>query len=304
MEISTDSATDSQSTLDSLDYINDLIVNAVNKGSYRIMVDSSYMNDDVMSILTDTYDYRVTKKTNDIGTIVTYMIDWSVLPAPSPTTNLLLHLDSGDPLSYPGTGTTWTDLVAEKEFTLYGSPEYVGFLTFNGTNQWADTPTSLPLLPTWTVEVWQYYTGTNTGDAPTIVSEAYLQGGGYGINYALGCSGFSPPNNANVAASFYNGSWHYTDTDYSITTPNAWYHIVGSFDGTNLKLYVNGGLGFTQQVTGQTLSSNESGIRLMRRWDGAEYWGGGLMTVKIYDGALSDSVVASKFNSEKSRYGF
>jgi hypothetical protein len=303
MESSTNSASDSQSTIESLSYINDLVLDAVNKGSYQIIVGSKYMNDSVMSILIDTYGYQITKKTNDIGTNVTYMIDWFSIPTPS-TTSLLLHLDSGDPLSYPGTGTTWTDLVGDKEFTLRGSPEYVGFLTFNGTNQWADTPTSLPLLPTWTVEVWQYYTGTNTGDAPTIVSEAYLQGGSYGINYALGCSGFSPPNNANVAASFYNGNWHYTNTGYSITTPNAWYHIVGSFDGTNLKLYVNGGLGFTQEVIGQTLSSNESGIRLMRRWDGAEYWGGGLMTVKIYDGALTDSEVASKFNNEKSRYGF
>ena len=300
MDISSDSILDSDLTISSLSYINDLVVDACNQGLYSISVHSSHMNDDMMLILINTYGYHVTKRTNDFGTHVTYSINWSK----TSTTSLLLHLDSGDPLSYPGTGTTWTDLVGDKEFTLYGSPEHVGFLTFNGTNQWADTPTSLPLLPTWTVEVWQYYTGTNTGDAPTIVSEAYLQGGSYGINYALGCSGFSPPNNANLATSFYNGSWHYTDTGYSIGTINAWYHIVGSFDGTNLKLYVNGGLAETQEVTGQTLSSNESGIRLMRRWDGAEYWGGGLMTVKIYDGALPDSEVASKFNNEKSRYGF
>ena len=300
MDISSDSILDSDLTISSLSYINDLVVDACNQGLYSISVHSSHMNDDMMLILINTYGYQVTKRTNDFGTHVTYLINWSK----TSTTSLLLHLDSGDPLSYPGTGTTWTDLVGDKEFTLYGSPEHVGFLTFNGTNQWADTPTSLPLLPTWTVEVWQYYTGTNTGDAPTIVSESYLQGGSYGINYALGCSGFSPPNNANLATSFYNGSWHYTDTGYSIGTINAWYHIVGSFDGTNLKLYVNGGLAETQEVTGQTLSSNESGIRLMRRWDGAEYWGGGLMTVKIYDGALPDSEVASKFNSEKSRYGF
>jgi|694.fasta_scaffold116622_3 hypothetical protein len=302
MELATNSELDSQSIIDSLSYINDMVVSACSRGEYRTFINSPHMNDNMMSILINTYEYNVTKKTNDMGTYATYIVDWSNVPVP-PTT-LLLHLDSGEPLSYPGTGTTWTDLVGGKEFTLRGSPEYVGFLTFNGTNQWADTPTSLPLLPTWTVEVWQYYTGTNTGDAPTIVSEAYLQGGSYGINYALGCSGFSPPNNANVAASFYNGNWYYTNTGYSITTPNAWYHIVGSFDGTNLKLYVNGGLGFTQEVIGQTLSSNESGIRLMRRWDGAEYWGGGLMTVKIYDGAISDSQVASNFNNEKSRYGF
>ena len=301
MDISSDSNLDSDLTISSLSYINDLVVEACDKGLYSILVHSSHMDDDMMLILIDTYGYQVTKRTNDFGTHVTYVIDWSI----TSTTSLLLHLDSGDPLSYPGTGTTWTDLVGDKEFTLHGSPEYIGaFLSFNGTNQWASTPTSLPLLPTWTVEVWHYYTGTNTGDAPTIVNESYLQGGSYGINYVLGCSGFSPPNNANLATSFYNGSWHYTDTGYSIDTINAWYHIVGSFDGTNLKLYVNGGLTETQEVTGQTLSSNESGIRLMRRWDGAEYWGGWLKSVKIYNGALPDSEVLSKFDNEKISFGF
>ena len=301
MDISSDSNLDSDLTISSLSYINDLVVEACDKGLYSILVHSSHMDDDMMLILIDTYGYQVTKRTNDFGTHVTYVIDWSI----TSTTSLLLHLDSGDPLSYPGTGTTWTDLVGDKEFTLHGSPEYIGaFLSFNGTDQWASTPTSLPLLPTWTVEVWHSYTGTNTGDAPTIVNESYLQGGSYGINYVLGCSGFSPPNNANLATSFYNGSWHYTDTGYSIDTINAWYHIVGSFDGTNLKLYVNGGLTETQEVTGQTLSSNESGIRLMRRWDGAEYWGGWLKSVKIYNGALPDSEVLSKFDNEKISFGF
>ena len=303
METSTNSITDSQSTLDTLSYINDLVVDACSKGLYRIYVGSQLMNDDMVSTLIETYGYNVSTSTNDFGTHVTYTIDWSNVPVPPST--LLLHLDSGDPLSYPGTGTTWTDLVGDKEFTLYGSPEYVGeFLTFNGTNQWASTPTSLPLLSNWTVEVWHYYTGNNTGDAPTIVSEAYLQGGSYGINYALGCSGFSPPNTTNLATSFYNGSWHYTNTGYSIDTINAWYHIVGSFDGTTLKLYVNGDLAQSQNVAGQTSSSNESGIRLMRRWDGAEYWGGWLKSVKIYNGALSPSEVTSKFDNEKLSFGF
>jgi hypothetical protein len=91
MDVSTDSATDSTTTLNSLDYINDLIVNAVNKGAFRIFVNSPYMNDDVMSILTDTYGYKVTKKTNDSGSNANYTIDWFGLsipiltPTPTPT---------------------------------------------------------------------------------------------------------------------------------------------------------------------------------------------------------------------------
>ena len=221
---------------------------------------------------------------------------------------LLLHLDASNPASYPTTGNAWTDLIGGKVFTLYNSPTFSaengGYLSFNAAStQYADTPTSLPSLSNWTVEVWHYYTGNNTGDAPTIVSEAYLQGGSYGINYVLGCSGFSPPNTTNLATSFYNGSWHYTNTGYSIDTINAWYHIVGSFDGTTLKLYVNGDLVQSQNVAGQTSSSNESGIRLMRRWDGAEYWGGRLASVKIYNAALPLSDVSANWNNGKSKFG-
>jgi hypothetical protein len=51
---------------------------------------------------------------------------------------LQLYLDAGNPASYPGSGSTWTDLVAAKAFTLYNSPTYSsnngGYLNFNPAN--------------------------------------------------------------------------------------------------------------------------------------------------------------------------
>ena len=83
MEVSTNSELDSQSTIESLSYINDLVLGAIDKGSYQIFVGSEYMNDNVMSILINTYGYYVTKKTNDNGTYVTYMIDWFNVATPT-----------------------------------------------------------------------------------------------------------------------------------------------------------------------------------------------------------------------------
>jgi hypothetical protein len=40
----------------------------------------------------------------------------------------------------------------------------------------------------------------------------------------------------------------------------------------------------------------------MRRWDNAEFWGGYLATVGIYDKALDATQISSIFNSQKSRY--
>jgi hypothetical protein len=221
---------------------------------------------------------------------------------------LLLYLDASNPASYPTTGNTWTDLIGGKVFTLYNTPTFSasngGYLNFNASTQYADTPTSLPELSNWTVEVWHYYTGTNTGLTPAIVTETYLQGGSYGLNYVLGASGNST-SNTNLATSFYvgGGGWVNTNTSYALPATNAWYHIVGTSDGTTLKVYVNGNLVQSAAIGGFLSTSNASGIRLMRRWDGGDYWGGRLASVKIYNAALPLSDVSANWNSGKSKFG-
>jgi hypothetical protein len=42
----------------------------------------------------------------------------------------------------------------------------------------------------------------------------------------------------------------------------------------------------------------------MSRWDAGGFWGGRLSVVRVYDVAISDTVVAYNFTQEKSRYGF
>jgi hypothetical protein len=50
------------------------------------------------------------------------------------TQNLILYLDAGQTASYPGTGTTWTDLsVQGNDATLSNVTYSAGYLTFNGT---------------------------------------------------------------------------------------------------------------------------------------------------------------------------
>ena len=53
----------------------------------------------------------------------------SVTPPVSPiTSGLVLNLDAGNVASYPGSGTTWTDTVGSKIFTLagtIGAPTYL-----------------------------------------------------------------------------------------------------------------------------------------------------------------------------------
>ena len=58
------------------------------------------------------------------------------------TDGLVLALDARNTKSYPGSGSTWTDLMGNGyNAVLYNSPTHnssVGYISFNGTNQYAD----------------------------------------------------------------------------------------------------------------------------------------------------------------------
>jgi hypothetical protein len=217
------------------------------------------------------------------------------------TSGLVLNLDAGDIASYPGSGTSWTDTVGGKVFTLFNGPTYNsangGYINFvAASNQWANSTTSLSSLNTWTVEAWHYYTGTNTGTSPCIVTETY-PGSTSNINYTLGSV---TDNNPNLQAAFFDGAWRRTTT--TTLTANNWYQIVGTYDGSAVKLYVNNTLINSTNYSGTPISSN-GGIRLMRRWDLGQYWGGRLSIVRLYSSALTASEVSQNFNGQRNRFG-
>jgi len=218
---------------------------------------------------------------------------------------LMLDLDAGNPASYPGSGTIWTDPVSGLTFTLYGGVTYNsaegGYLTFNSAlGQYAESASSLSLLTHWTVEVWHYYTGVNTGTSACIVTENFAGGG---INYTLGA--INNDTTGLCAGWFNGGQWIYTGASYNLS-PNTWYQIVGTYDGTYPKLYVNNTLVATGITSGGSAFGSAAGIRLMNRWDSgtSDLWGGNLAIVKIYDGSIGAGGVAASWNSNKSRFGY
>ena len=211
-------------------------------------------------------------------------------------TNVSIGFAGGFNITF-GNGTAWTDTVSNIAFTLHNTPTYSsdngGYLTFAPNNsQWADSTASLPVLGKWTVEVWHQYAGTEFGSA-CIVSEKFTAGF---INYAIGTL-----DQGYLSAGFYNG-WH-TTPSYGALTVGNWYHIVGSYDGNTVKLYVNGTLATQAVQSNATVLHSGGGINLMRRWDNPDFWGGGLAVVRIYDGALSDAGVLANYNTGKTRYG-
>jgi hypothetical protein len=219
------------------------------------------------------------------------------------TTNLVLNLDAGNAASYPGSGTTWTDTVGSKTFTLYNGVTYStnngGYLSFTpASSQYAESTTSLSAMSNWTVEAWHYYTETNTGGSPCIVTEKWPNTTA-NLNYNLGNGSDTSPN---LQAGFFNGGWRNTPTGYTLTANN-WYQVIGTYDGSTIKLYVNSSLVQSASYSG-TSTTGTQGIRLMTRWDIlGQYWGGRLGIVRIYNTALNTTQISQNWTANRSRFG-
>jgi hypothetical protein len=217
----------------------------------------------------------------------------------STPSGLVLSLDAGNPASYPGSGTTWTDTTGGKTFALSGGPSYSssngGYLSFNGSTQYAYASTSLATLSTWTLESWYFYNSTASGQNSQIITDAL----GSAINYRLGYQA----SGAFVSAGYFAGAWRET-TPYTLTN-NTWNQIVGTYDGTNLKVYVNSALVQTN-AGGLTLASGNAGILLMTEWTVGNpqgFLGGRLAIVNVYNQDIGLANIQSNFNTNKSRFG-
>lgn len=219
-------------------------------------------------------------------------------------TSLIVYLDSGNSSSYPGTGSLWSDLTSnDNDATLISSPTYSssfgGILQFDDTSLEYATIPNLGNLNQWTVEAWFRLTTSLTGKITSIVSNQFDLSSK--LNFSIGTN--NQPTNANLAVGFYDGLWH--NTAGIVPQVGVWYQVVGTYDGSTIRQYVNGvASGGTLNYVGTPQSGGE--VRLMRRWDSPLTQGnltdGDLAIVKIYNTALNSSEVLANFNENKNTF--
>ena len=215
------------------------------------------------------------------------------------TDGLVLYLDAGNAKSYPGTGTTWTDMSGSNNGTLpasgvtFDSSDGNGSIVYDGsTNGSAPVYTTSFNSNGGSLEVWCKVTQTS--------SYRHIAGWRYVGNdfYILLLSG-----DGRVEARCKDASDVVT-SDYGTSFwANNWNQVVFTVDpGNETRLYINGESVGSQSHSG-TFTSNTDNLNFARNTStsiGASAQKHS--SVKVYTKALTASEVLQNYNAIKRRY--
>ena len=227
------------------------------------------------------------------------------------TDGLVLALDAGNTKSYPGSGTTWTDLSGnDNDGTLTNSPTYNsnngGSFAFDGTNDHVSFASASELqflnrLP-YTLEVWMYPTSNPGANTWTGIFNREDSSVGSRDGYNIYLNGSASNTFYLATERFCTGTatgvgYTYNDSDLL----NIWHHVVATYDGTTLRLYRNGVQINSGTSTGNVTNTSKT-LEIGRR-GGGSYFNGRLNGQKVYNKALSVSEISQNFNALRGRFG-
>jgi hypothetical protein len=225
------------------------------------------------------------------------------------TDGLVLALDAADPNSYPGSGTTWSDLSGfGRNGTLINMEipgDYsnsIGYFNFS-LDEWADCSLSSGLTGTgfWTMESWFKVNGppSNASYMNVIVDTNATGGTSNMLAVDYGGTSLGGSQNQLVYAS---RTTSYVTLLGPVLTQGVWYHASVVRNGTtDTKLYTNGNLSNT--YSGNIPTGTQPLVRIGRWTDGTVYSNTSISSVKIYNRALTASEIQQNFNALRGRFG-
>ncbi|NGY38430.1 hypothetical protein FQU23_013020 [Flavobacterium sp. XN-5] len=205
-------------------------------------------------------------------------------------TGLVMNLDAGNPASYPGTGTTWTDVSGlGNNGTLVNNPVYNssngGNLVFNGSNTYVNAP--LIKTASCTFSVW-----TKSTSATNMLFNAGNDGSGPDLFFWGGKVSWNTwDSDSNpfgiIPATAANGNWHN-------------YVVVNDAVSNTARLYYDGVLYGT--TAGYRNASANTNLYIGGS-NGEWPWAGAIGNFQVYNRVLSPAEIIQNFNNLKSRYG-
>ena len=210
------------------------------------------------------------------------------------TNGLVLALDAANVKSYPGSGTTWTDMSGQGNHgTLTNGPTYdannKGTIVFDGVNDYVNIPNVLSSISGSNFHAFSFWFNSSNTTADTIPFSSGLAGNYY---IQLNSSVFY----VQIGPSY---------RTYSLSTSiNTWYNVCFVKNGINDAgdLYINSSL--KSSYTG-SITSTPSGLSslFLGKYYSGYLFVGNIPQVSIYNRALSANEVLQNFNALRGRYG-
>ena len=215
---------------------------------------------------------------------------------------LVLALDAANPKSYPGSGTTWTDLSGNGNTgTLTNGPTYSsangGSIVFDGADDFV-SGTITPLTGNYTIELTFKLITSNSDDNSLIALTASNAHGFLGEishsdkkirflhRYAYGVGG---------GDSFYSSGSINLNQIYCVS----WVR------DSNQKIYINGNFDSQITSTNSAFDSNLTQLTIgqLLQTNSARIINGNIYSSKIYNRALSAAEIQQNYNANRGRFG-
>jgi len=210
------------------------------------------------------------------------------------TNGLVLSLDAANRKSYPGSGTTWTDLSGRgNNGTLENSPSYSssneGNLSFNGTTQRVVCGNASNLqITVGTISAWFNANNGNAGYNGIIAKQSAW--GLFVASNVLVAYDWGNGAERSTGITVGNSSWNYAAMTFTETTGTP---------SNNAIVYLNG-----NPVLTTTIKHQNNNVQVMvGEANAGQYFGGNIAQTSVYNRVLSASEIIQNFNALRGRYG-
>jgi len=217
------------------------------------------------------------------------------------TQNLILHLDAGDPTSYPGYGTTWYDLSGEgNNGTLRNGPTYSsdngGYLDFDGSNDYVSFSSRILTSAATEISCFMWVYPVSDGILLTVLGQSSISTGYRHSAIEIGSSG-------QLRMGLWGGSS--IGSISSTLTFNTWNNVGFTYSGTTLTGYLNGSDFGTTSFTWSKPANIYFGIMAVCATNmGTNAYGdGNVPTFYTYNKALTAAEIQQNYDALKTRYG-
>jgi hypothetical protein len=216
------------------------------------------------------------------------------------TDGLILNLDAGFTPSYPKNGTTWYDISKTNNGTLTNGPTFStdgwGSIVFDGSDDFVSlngVNSSYFTINTWV----KYNQFISNFQGYGIVSNNTSTSNGFMLYQSTD----APFNRAKIFVVTTSSGLSVLDTTTLLST-NIWYNILATYDGNDIKFYINGNFDVSTSKNG-TVSPNPGSLILGKVSYNSSPFQGSISITQIYNRALSATEVLQNYNAQKGRFG-